>query len=107
MPDPDFQFAALSGEVLERQPFPARVGNIAVLLCRFEGKVFALENCCSHADQPLAGGVVRNGWIACPFHGSRFDLATGEPLNPPATCPVRTFAAREADGAIEVALGAC
>jgi nitrite reductase/ring-hydroxylating ferredoxin subunit len=45
---------------------------------------------------------MRLGWIACPAHGARFDLATGEALGPPANAPIRTFAVRVSDGMIEV-----
>ena len=80
------------------------LGGLSVLLCNHENRIYALENRCSHAEQPLECGRVKWGWIACPFHGTRFDLETGEPLNPPATEPVRTFAVRIENGMIEVAL---
>lgn len=80
------------------------LGGVEVLLCRFEGEVYALENRCSHADEPLACGRIRLGWIACPAHGARFDLETGEALGPPATQPVRSFAVRIVGDMIEVAL---
>jgi 3-phenylpropionate/trans-cinnamate dioxygenase ferredoxin component len=76
----------------------------AVLLCYDEGEVYAIENRCSHLDEPLACGKVRWGWIACPAHGARFDLATGEPMNPPATAPIQTYKVRVVDGMIEVAV---
>lgn len=75
-----------------------------VLLCADEGEVYAIENRCSHLDEPLACGKVKWGWIACPAHGARFDLATGEPMNPPATAPIRTFPVQVVDGMIEVAV---
>jgi 3-phenylpropionate/trans-cinnamate dioxygenase ferredoxin component len=75
----------------------------AILLCLDEGQVYAVENRCSHLEEPLACGKVKWGWIACPAHGTRFDLATGEPMNPPATEPIRTFPVRIQDGMIEVA----
>lgn len=76
----------------------------SILICNSGGHFFAVENKCSHADEVLACGRIRNGWIACPAHGARFDLATGEAMNPPARDPIRTFSLRVADGMIEVAL---
>lgn len=76
----------------------------AVLLCADEGKIYAVENRCSHLDEPLACGKVKWGWITCPAHGARFDLATGEPMNPPATVPIRTFPVQVVNGMIEVAV---
>jgi 3-phenylpropionate/trans-cinnamate dioxygenase ferredoxin component len=47
---------------------------------------------------------MRGGWLSCPVHGARFDLETGEPLNPPATQPIQTFKVRIVDDTIEVAV---
>jgi 3-phenylpropionate/trans-cinnamate dioxygenase ferredoxin subunit len=80
----------------------ATVAGLEVLLINDGGTIHALENRCSHADSPLDCGRVRLGWIACPAHGARFDLETGEALTGPATEPVRVFAARVVDGMIEV-----
>src|SRR3546814_4282796 len=49
-----------------------------VLLCNANGKLHAISNVCSHNEKPLERGRVGNGWIACPTHGARFDLATGK-----------------------------
>ena len=78
------------------------VAGTAVLLVNDGGTVRALENRCSHMDSPLDCGRVRLGWIACPAHGARFDLETGEALTGPASEPVRVFAVRVVDGMIEV-----
>jgi 3-phenylpropionate/trans-cinnamate dioxygenase ferredoxin component len=80
------------------------VAGRSILLCRDEDRVFALENRCSHADQPLDCGRMRWGWIACPTHGAKFDLETGAPLSPPATEPIAVFPVRVEDGAILVAV---
>ena len=40
--------------------------------------VYALENKCPHVGLPLGRGKIENGEIICPFHGSRFKIATGE-----------------------------
>lgn len=80
------------------------VEGVSILLCHFEGRVHALANMCSHAHEPLACGRMRLGWIACPAHGARFDLETGEPLTGPATDPIVTYAVRIIDGVIEIAL---
>jgi 3-phenylpropionate/trans-cinnamate dioxygenase ferredoxin subunit len=77
-------------------------GRYEIVLCHTADNIFAVENLCSHAHEKLDCGKVRNGWIACPVHGARFDLETGDPLNPPATMPVRTFAVRVTDDVIEV-----
>lgn len=79
-------------------------GNQRVLLVRNADTIHAIADRCSHADADLDCGIVRNGWIACPAHGARFDIETGEPLNPPATLPIRVFPVRVRHGAVEVLL---
>jgi 3-phenylpropionate/trans-cinnamate dioxygenase ferredoxin subunit len=76
----------------------------SILICNSQGSLFAIENKCSHAEEALECGRIRNGWISCPAHGARFDLETGEALNPPAKDPIRTFALRVAGDMIEVAV---
>jgi len=63
-----------------------------IVVVRDGNEIFALENRCSHADVALSEGDVADGTIECWLHGSAFDLRTGEPLTPPATQPVDTFA---------------
>lgn len=73
-----------------------------ILLCNWNGKLFAVSNICSHAAECLDGGRMANGWIACPIHGARFDLATGKAKNPPAKQPIPVYNVRVTDGWIEI-----
>lgn len=75
-----------------------------ILLCNSKDQIFAVRNLCSHAHETLEDGRVRNGWISCPVHGARFDLATGDPKNPPATLPIETFEVRITGDTVEVAV---
>jgi 3-phenylpropionate/trans-cinnamate dioxygenase ferredoxin subunit len=79
-------------------------GDYEIVLCNTLDRLFAVENLCSHAHEKLDCGKMRNGWIACPVHGARFDLESGDPINPPATMPVRTFEVRVTGDTIEVAV---
>jgi 3-phenylpropionate/trans-cinnamate dioxygenase ferredoxin subunit len=57
------------------------------------GRLFAIEDRCSHDDGPLCEGE----WepeacvVVCPRHGSRFDLESGIPMSLPAFAAVDTF----------------
>lgn len=58
-----------------------------------EGRFFAVDDICSHAESHLSEGEVDvdDETIECPRHGSTFDLQTGTPRTLPATVPVVTF----------------
>lgn len=89
----------------EGQPVHADIGQCPVCLVRAGGAVYALRDECTHQAVPLPDGEVTGGAIECWLHGSRFDLATGRALSPPATRPVTVFAVRVDDGDVFVRLG--
>lgn len=68
------------------------VDDFPALAVRLGDEVHVVEDVCTHDGQPLGGGLVADGAIACPRHGARFDLKTGEALCMPATMPVKAFA---------------
>jgi 3-phenylpropionate/trans-cinnamate dioxygenase ferredoxin subunit len=73
-----------------------------IVLARWDGEIFALEDRCSHQDFPLSDGDVEGGLIECVFHGAKFDLRTGKAVQLPAIAPVRTFPVEVRDGAVFV-----
>lgn len=97
-----FQSVMPSADLVEGQPKAVIQGNLQLLLVRLEGRVFAVENLCTHDDVPLSEGTCEAGEIVCPRHGARFCLRTGEVLSPPAFQDLRSFAVRELEGRIEV-----
>lgn len=72
-------------------------GHLVVV--RLGERVFALDHFCCHAGASLLGGQVQGCAITCRAHGYRFDLATGELLEP-AGEPLRqrTWRVEERDG---------
>src|SRR5262245_15739385 len=72
---------APSTAVVDGKVHVANVEGKAVCLTRTRGKITAFSNKCPHVGLPLARGKLQNGVIQCPFHGSRFDVRTGENLD--------------------------
>lgn len=56
--------------------------------------VHVLEARCSHRGGPLDEGSVADGCIECPWHGARFDLATGQVRRGPASAPQPVYEVR-------------
>jgi 3-phenylpropionate/trans-cinnamate dioxygenase ferredoxin component len=76
--------------------------GVCVLLCHANQRYYAISSICSHNQRSLEQGRVMGGSISCPFHGARFDLASGAALNLPATKPIATYEVRVVDEWIEV-----
>ena len=68
------------------------------------GKLYAIEDRCSHDDGPLAEGEFDADacTVECPRHGSLFDLESGRPKTLPAFQPVDTFEVRLEDGEVKL-----
>ncbi len=67
---------------VERKPYA---------LFKVGGKVYCLDNRCTHLGGPLCQGDVDGNVVECPWHGSRFDVRTGQVVGPPARTPVRSY----------------
>ena len=61
-----------------------------ILLVNQDG-LHALQGTCSHEYFELDKGFLTDGSITCALHLSRFDLVSGEALDPPAELPLVTF----------------
>ncbi len=68
----------------ENQLTKVEVEGVPVLLVRRGQKVFAIAERCSHMGGPLAQGMLLDdNTVVCPWHGSRFELATGNVVDGP------------------------
>jgi nitrite reductase/ring-hydroxylating ferredoxin subunit/uncharacterized membrane protein len=89
-------------EVPEGRPVGADVQGVRLVLVRDGGAVRALDARCTHRGGPLDEGEVHDGCVTCPWHGSRFALATGDVVQGPATQPQQAYEVRVVDGRVEV-----
>ncbi len=58
-----------------------KVGDQPILVVKSGETFYAVLNKCPHLGLPLTNGKVDGETITCPFHGSKFDLKTGENLD--------------------------
>ncbi|MBA2570453.1 MAG: Rieske (2Fe-2S) protein, partial [Chloroflexi bacterium] len=72
-------------DIPEGVPVKARAGAQSLVLVRQGDTVHALHEVCAHAGGPLSEGKVVDGCIECPWHGSRFELASGYKKRGPST----------------------
>jgi len=84
------------------QKRPVRVEGWRLLLCNAGGRIYAIEEFCTHRSVSLAGGWVRDGVIQCPEHGACYDLRDGSVRSGPAPCPIRVFPVQVRDGYAEI-----
>lgn len=97
-----FRTIAKSDELEEGKGRPYEMDGHRIALVRHEGKVYALDDICPHADASIAFGPVENGCIACPWHYAEFSLESGEVLSGPSPRGIRTYRVREENGEVQI-----
>jgi len=100
----EFTTVASLADVPENGLKTVQVDGANLVLVRRDGRIYALEDRCSHEEFPLSAGEVTGDQITCALHGARFDLASGTPKALPAVLPVRTFECRVEGDEVQVRL---
>jgi len=78
-------------ETKDIQPSTMKAIDLAgerVCIVNVEGNYYAIGNVCTHVGGPLNEGTLEGYDVECPWHGSKFDVRTGEPPRPSAQQPV-------------------
>jgi 3-phenylpropionate/trans-cinnamate dioxygenase ferredoxin subunit len=79
---------ARTGDVPEGTMHMVQVDGTDILLVHLDGRIRAMQGICSHEYFELDKGFLTRDSLTCALHLSRFDLDTGEALDPPAELPL-------------------
>lgn len=82
-------------DLKENQMKLLHVNGRRLVLGRTAAGYRAFDDRCTHRGGSLAGGVLICGTVQCLWHGSQFDVATGEVRCGPAKATIATFAIEE------------
>ena len=87
----DFVKVAESKEIKPSSMKAVDVAGEKVCIVNTEGSFYAIGNVCTHVGGPLDEGTLEGYEVECPWHGSKFDVRTGEPTKPPAMRAVTRY----------------
>jgi 3-phenylpropionate/trans-cinnamate dioxygenase ferredoxin subunit len=73
-----------------------------LLLCNADGKLYVVDEMCSHEDYSLFLGCIQNRRIKCSLHGSYFSLENGSAETDPADEPICTYPVKTEAGQVWV-----
>ena len=65
------------------------MGEVTVF--KVGGSLCATQEKCTHRQGPLSKGKLEGSTVTCPWHGSEFNVCTGEVLRGPATEALKTY----------------
>jgi nitrite reductase/ring-hydroxylating ferredoxin subunit len=62
-----------------------------IAIFNVDGKLYATQSDCTHRGGPLCEGELAGEIVTCPWHGSQFNVRTGEVVMDPAEEPIATY----------------
>jgi len=69
-----------------------KIDRKTIAVFNVDGILYAIDNTCLHRGGPLGEGKLEGTTVTCPWHGWKYNIATGENLTKPdkkiATYPV-------------------
>jgi NADPH-dependent 2,4-dienoyl-CoA reductase/sulfur reductase-like enzyme/nitrite reductase/ring-hydroxylating ferredoxin subunit len=86
--------AARLSDLRDGQMTAVTVEDTKILLARVGNEVHAVNAVCTHYGGPLHEGSLSGRCVTCPWHMARFDVSTGDVLDPPALDGLRRFDVR-------------
>ena len=100
------EFISVAGEdeLADGERLFLEIDELEIVLFKISGKIFAIEDICSHDDGPLGDGNLNEYEVVCPRHGARFDVRTGKASSLPATVDIPSYPVRIKNGQIEIGL---
>jgi len=87
----DFVKVADTRDILPSHMKEVQVDGENICVANIDGKYYAIGSICTHEGGPLADGTLESFEVECPWHGSKFDVRTGEVTSPPASEPEPTY----------------
>jgi nitrite reductase/ring-hydroxylating ferredoxin subunit/uncharacterized membrane protein len=91
-----------SADLKVNQLMLVRLDEQRIAVGRIDDGCRAFDDRCTHKGGPLSDGALICGTVQCPWHGSQFDVATGEVKAGPATKKIATHRVAESNGQIRV-----
>ncbi|MGH8188199.1 MAG: Rieske (2Fe-2S) protein, partial [Steroidobacteraceae bacterium] len=93
-----------AGDLAVNQMKLVHANGARVALGRTEDGFAAFDDRCTHKGGPLSDGVLICGTVQCPWHGSQFDVNSGEVKCGPAKKTIGTHRVEESNGQVRLVL---
>lgn len=82
---------AKTGDLPPGGAMQVEVEGAPVALFSVDSTIYAIGGSCTHKGAPLGEGELEGNVVTCPWHGSQFDVTTGQVIAPPASSNVPTY----------------
>ena len=100
----EYRTVATQDDVPVGKMHRVQVADKDIVICNYQGELYAVDNVCSHAYALLHEGFLRRFRLICPLHGASFDVRDGCVLGKPAKEGIQTYSLRLSDGQIQLGI---
>ena len=88
----------------ENQMILLRARDRRLVLTKIGDSFVAFDDRCTHRGGSLAGGSMICGTVQCPWHGSHFDVTTGNVKAGPAATSIKTYEVKISEGRLMIVI---
>jgi 3-phenylpropionate/trans-cinnamate dioxygenase ferredoxin subunit len=81
-------------QLRQDEAYPAKLGDKPIALYLLGGRVYAIDDTCTHEYALLSQGFIEDHIIECPLHQAKFDITNGKCVAAPATVDLNYYAVR-------------
>jgi nitrite reductase/ring-hydroxylating ferredoxin subunit/uncharacterized membrane protein len=93
-----------ANELKPGQMMLLHVNGRRIVFARTDDGFAAFDDHCTHRGGSLADGVLACGLVACPWHGSQFNVADGSVVAGPAEKAIGTYQVEDSPGEVRLVL---
>ncbi len=102
MIDQDFVSVCPLNNLKPNVPKTFEIEERFVVLVLLDDEVYCIDDVCTHDGGTLGDGTMVDHCLACPRHGAKFDVRTGEAVTMPATEATRSYQVKVVDSTVYV-----
>jgi 3-phenylpropionate/trans-cinnamate dioxygenase ferredoxin subunit len=102
--DLDYHDVVPIGDLPAGERLFVEIDGRSIVVFKIADQIFSIGDVCSHDDGPVGEGDLEGYEIACPRHGARFDVRTGQVTQMPAVIDIPAYPVRVTDGVIQIGL---
>ncbi len=86
-----------AGEVLK-----VETAGLTLAVYNVDGAFYVTDDACTHGPGSMSEGFLEDDVIECNFHQGKFNVRTGEVVEPPCVIPIKTYKTLVEDGVVYI-----
>jgi nitrite reductase/ring-hydroxylating ferredoxin subunit len=83
MSEEEYIEVAKTSQIDDGQLMHIEISDKEILIANINGKLYTMDDRCSHMSARLALDNIRKNIVTCPFHAAKFEVTSGKNIGEP------------------------